>query len=308
MKTAADPTRQPALRSNADHVAHDHAAGAVDHRPEAHAQRSLQARADASPQAIAQRTFQQAVDTSPRMVAQRQVTAPASTAAPQKANKTGLPDHLKAGVESLSGRSMDDVKVHYNSARPAQLQAHAYTQGKNIHVAPGQEQHLAHEAWHVIQQKQGRVKPTVQRKGVKINDNTGLEKEADVMGARAMKMKPSEQTAQGGSSQVAQRQVAPHAYGCSCPSCLPGRAPEPTAPVQAKAATESGGVVQLNCKYCGSMMHSNATCPKRQGYSANPNHSAPVRMGKGPRDLRKRKGHGMMTKKQAKRYVPGYKS
>jgi hypothetical protein len=33
-------------------------------------------------------------------------------------NKTGLPDNLKAGVENLSGMSMDDVKVHSNSIKP----------------------------------------------------------------------------------------------------------------------------------------------------------------------------------------------
>ena len=104
----------------------------------------------------------------------------------QPENKTGLPDKLKAGIENLSGISMDDVKVHYNSDKPAQLQAHAYAQRTDIHVASGQEKHLPHEAWHVVQQKQGRVKPTMQMKGkVNINDDAGLEKEADVMGAKA---------------------------------------------------------------------------------------------------------------------------
>lgn len=28
-------------------------------------------------------------------------------------------------------------------------------EGAEIHVGPGQEQHLAHEAWHVTQQKAG---------------------------------------------------------------------------------------------------------------------------------------------------------
>lgn len=101
----------------------------------------------------------------------------------------GLPDALKAGVESLSGMRMDHVKVHYNSAKPAQLQAHAYAQGSDIHVAPGQERHLPHEAWHVVQQAQGRVKPSVQLKqGAMLNDDAGLEREADVMGAKAMQM------------------------------------------------------------------------------------------------------------------------
>ncbi len=102
-------------------------------------------------------------------------------------NKTGLPDNLKSGIENLSGYSIDDVKVHYNSDKPAQLQAHAYAQGTDIHIASGQEKHLPHEAWHVAQQKQGRVKPTMQMKGgVNVNNDTGLENEADVMGAKAL--------------------------------------------------------------------------------------------------------------------------
>jgi hypothetical protein len=108
-----------------------------------------------------------------------------------KPNNSGLPDSLKSGVENLSGLSMDDVKVHYNSDKPAQLNAHAYAQGTDIHLASGQEKHLPHEAWHVVQQKQGRVQPTMMMKAkVPINDDQGLEKEADVMGARALQMKP----------------------------------------------------------------------------------------------------------------------
>lgn len=81
---------------------------------------------------------------------------------------------------------MDSVRVHYNSSQPAQLNALAYAQGADIHVAPGQEQHLPHEAWHVVQQAQGRVKPTMQMKeGVPVNDDAGLEREADMMGGRA---------------------------------------------------------------------------------------------------------------------------
>ncbi len=103
----------------------------------------------------------------------------------RRANNTGMPDQLKSEVESLSGLNMDDVKVHYNSSKPAAVQAHAYTQGSDIHIAPGQQEHLAHEAWHVVQQKQGRVKPTTEHNGVSINDSKSLEQEADVMGAKA---------------------------------------------------------------------------------------------------------------------------
>lgn len=112
---------------------------------------------------------------------QKQASAPAGV------NRTGLPDALKSGIESLSGLSMDHVQVHRNSSKPAQLDAHAYAQGSDIHLAPGQDQHLPHEAWHVVQQAQGRVKPTMQQKGgVPVNDDAGLECEADAMGARAI--------------------------------------------------------------------------------------------------------------------------
>ncbi|WP_083981959.1 eCIS core domain-containing protein [Arsukibacterium ikkense] len=113
----------------------------------------------------------------PDAVSQRQ--------ADTSSNNTGMPEQLKTGIENLSGYAMDDVKVHYNSAKPAQMQAHAYAQGTDIHLAPGQEQHLPHEAWHVVQQKQGRVRATTQLKGEAINDDPGLEHEADVMGAKA---------------------------------------------------------------------------------------------------------------------------
>ena len=118
-------------------------------------------------------------------------------------NKTGLPDNLKSGIERLSGYSMDDVRVHYHSAKPAQLQAHAYAQGTNIYLGSGQEKHLPHEAWHVVQQKQGRVKPTLQMKGkAKVNDNADLEREADVMGEKALQMESNGYTTDRGFSRA----------------------------------------------------------------------------------------------------------
>jgi hypothetical protein len=148
-----------------------------DKRPEALTQRILQKMANESPQA--------------KQTAQLQTMAHNRSGQQQpsiqkKENNTGLPDHLKTGMEHLSGMSLDDVKVHRNSDKPAGLQAHAYAQGTDIHLGPDQEKHLPHEAWHVVQQKQGRVKPTMQMKGnVQVNDDAVLEKEADIMGAKA---------------------------------------------------------------------------------------------------------------------------
>lgn len=103
-------------------------------------------------------------------------------AAPGAADRTGLPQGLKAGLESMSGLSMDAVRVHYRSPEPARIAAHAFARGTDIHLAPGQERHLPHEAWHVVQQAQGRVRPTVDMAGTAVNDDVGLEREADRMG------------------------------------------------------------------------------------------------------------------------------
>jgi hypothetical protein len=158
--------------------------------------RAFQEMANNSPQAIQLRAFQEMANNSSqaKQAAQLQGMAHNYSARQypiqKKENNTGLPDTLKTGIENLSGYSMDDIKVHRNSDKPAHLHAHAFAQGTDIHLGPGQEKHLPHEAWHVVQQKQGRVKPTMQMKGeVSINDDAGLEKEADVMGEKALQMK-----------------------------------------------------------------------------------------------------------------------
>ena len=100
---------------------------------------------------------------------------------------TGLPDRLKFGIEALSGVAMDDVRVHYNSPQPAQVNALAYAQGADIHLARGQEMLLPHEAWHVVQQAQGRVRTTARlSNGATVSDDPELEREADAMGAKAL--------------------------------------------------------------------------------------------------------------------------
>lgn len=175
------------------------------------------------------------------------------TASPSGAG--ALPDRLKAGLESLSGLSMDHVKVHYQSPQPARLQALAFAQGTDIHVAPGQERHLPHEAWHVVQQAQGRVRPTVpMHGGVAISDDRGLEREADAMGARAL-------------AGTAERLATPaHTAGCGCVACAGGRAPRAEAQRAAdpRAAQAAGPVFQLKCKICEATSHSTSKCPKNE--------------------------------------------
>jgi len=111
--------------------------------------------------------------------------APPPVPTPRATAGSGLPAPLKAGIEQLSGLAMDDVRVHRNSPEPARLGALAYARGSDIHLGPGQDTHLPHEAWHVVQQKEGRVRATLQAKGVAVNDDPMLEREADRMGAAA---------------------------------------------------------------------------------------------------------------------------
>lgn len=184
----------------------------VDNRPEAVAQRRLHEAVDNSLQVQQLRAYLAMADNFIPQIAQRKENLEEEKLQgrpeliQKKENNTGLPDDLKTGIENLSGYSMDDVKVHFNSDKPAQLQAHAYAQGTDIHLASGQEKHLPHEAWHVVQQKQGRVKPTLQMKGkVNVNDDEGLENEADVMGAKAMQMKLNKKENSSFCNSVAQK-------------------------------------------------------------------------------------------------------
>lgn len=167
---------------------------AINNSPHLQQLKAYQEMANNSPQVKQLKAYQSMANNFTSQTAQRKENVEEETlqgkfeTVQKKENKTGLPDNLKSGIENLSGYSMDDVKVHYNSDKPAQLQAHAYAQGTDIHLASGQEKHLPHEAWHVVQQKQGKVKPTLQMKGgVNVNDDAGLENEADMMGEKAVK-------------------------------------------------------------------------------------------------------------------------
>lgn len=97
-------------------------------------------------------------------------------------------DKLKDNVGRIMGVDLSGTEIINNSSKPAQLNAHAFAQGKQVHMAPGQGRHLGHELAHVGQQLQGRVSPTAQFAGQAINDDPKLEHEADVIGAMAESM------------------------------------------------------------------------------------------------------------------------
>lgn len=104
-----------------------------------------------------------------------------------------MPEELKANMESAFNTNFSDVRVHSNSGKAKEVGALAYTQGTDVHFAPGQfkpessagQQLLGHELTHVVQQGQGRVKPTGEVSGMPLNDSPALENEADEMGVQA---------------------------------------------------------------------------------------------------------------------------
>lgn len=93
---------------------------------------------------------------------------------------TGIPGAVQEKFEAASGLSFDDVRVHYNSSRPAKLGALAYTQGTQVYVGPGQERHLEHELGHVLQQKRGLVRADGFVNGLPVNRDPALERAADL--------------------------------------------------------------------------------------------------------------------------------
>ena len=106
------------------------------------------------------------------------------TSIQRKPNSTGLSKPVKNGMENLSGMDMPDVKVHYNSPKPAAVQPHTYTQRSDIHVTSGQAKQVAHKARHGVQERHKGVQPTTTVDGMGVNDYAELEGETDVMEAK----------------------------------------------------------------------------------------------------------------------------
>ena len=103
-----------------------------------------------------------------------------------------LPEETRRRMESGFGADFSDVRTHVGDEAPS-IGAVAYTRGSNIHFAPGKydpsssegQKLLAHELTHVVQQRAGRV-PVPSGPGLPINDSPALEREADLLGKRAL--------------------------------------------------------------------------------------------------------------------------
>jgi hypothetical protein len=103
-----------------------------------------------------------------------------------------MPEHVQQRMESTMNADFSNVNIHVGS-KAASVGALAYAQGNDIHFAQGKfnpntsdgQNLLGHELAHVVQQREGRVKPTTSVNGLPVNDDRGLEKEADTLGAKA---------------------------------------------------------------------------------------------------------------------------
>ena len=112
-----------------------------------------------------------------------------------KGSGAPLQDDTRSSMESAFGADFSGVRVHtdQNSVQMNQdLRAQAFTHGSDVYFNQGKynpgttegQKLLGHELTHVVQQRAGQVKETMQAVGLPVNDNVGLEKEADEMGEK----------------------------------------------------------------------------------------------------------------------------
>ncbi|MEM7657306.1 MAG: DUF4157 domain-containing protein [Bacteroidota bacterium] len=108
-----------------------------------------------------------------------------------------MPAAVQSQMETSMGSDFSSVRIHPNSSAAPEVGAQAFTQGDHIHFDSGKydpasqqgQELLGHELAHVVQQREGRVQPTTEVNGVSVNDEVGLEREADEMGRSASQLK-----------------------------------------------------------------------------------------------------------------------
>ena len=152
-----------------------------------------------------------------RKVAQRKAARGGNDGGPAAApaasgSGSPMPDGVRGKMEGAFGQDFSDVRVHAGSQHAPALGAQAYTQGSDIHFAPGQydtssrggQELIGHELTHVVQQRAGRVSTPQGKDGI-VNADAGLEAEADTLGARAAR---GESVKVSGSSAGLQRKAS----------------------------------------------------------------------------------------------------
>lgn len=129
------------------------------------------------------------------------------------ASSNALPDPVRTDMEQAFNTDFSDVNIETNSKKADDLGALAYTQGNTITFGPNQynpttqqgRELLGHELTHVVQQREGKVVPTIQQKGAYINDDSALEREADEKGKRAAQTKAQDASSKEGDDKTPQK-------------------------------------------------------------------------------------------------------
>jgi len=130
--------------------------------------------------------------------------AASETAPAASASTGGLPPAVQAKMENAFDFKFGGVRIHEGNQAQS-MGALAYTQGADVHFAPGQydpgstrgQELIGHELAHVVQQSEGRVAATTQLKGAGLNEDSALEREADDWGAHAARGEPTGRTGGG---------------------------------------------------------------------------------------------------------------
>lgn len=120
--------------------------------------------------------------------------------------------------QTLSRVDPSDMHIHRNNSEPDRLKAYVFMRGTDII--------LAHEAWHVVQQKQGRVQANSSFRGQVINSSPSLESEAYRMAQRVTSMPVSMNETAPSSTKIHRSaskiiaQLAPNQEGTADPQHL----------------------------------------------------------------------------------------
>ncbi|MCB9234973.1 MAG: DUF4157 domain-containing protein [Bacteroidia bacterium] len=123
----------------------------------------------------------------------------------KESSENGLPENVQGKMENSLGSDFSNVNIHENSNSASDMGALAYTQGNDVHFAPGQfkpdtrsgQELIGHELTHVVQQREGNIKPTTEVNGQGVNNDKGLEAEADSMGAKAARGEATQMKSSG---------------------------------------------------------------------------------------------------------------
>jgi peptidoglycan hydrolase-like protein with peptidoglycan-binding domain len=164
-------------------------------------------------------------------------------------NGQPMPAQLRSHMEHALSADFSAVRIHQGPQAQA-LGALAYTKGTDIHFAPGQYQPdtragkelLGHELTHVVQQAQGRVAATTQAKGIAINNDPSLEREADEMGARVAQADLSTARPLNATGQSLTNRPGDESVQRTCKACEEATGPEAALHQRSAGATSHATV------------------------------------------------------------------